>query len=153
MRKVAPFILVTLLGSMSLTACSNMTNQDVGTMTGAVAGGLLGSQFGKGGGQMLAIGAGTLAGAYIGGNIGRSMDEVDRMKMNQALEHNSPGQPAYWTNPKTSTSYTVTPAQTVTYDGNPYCREYRTVANIAGKRQQIYGTACKQPDGTWQVVK
>lgn len=144
--------MLTLITCLNLASCSGMTNQDAGTVAGALAGGLLGSQFGQGGGQMLAIGAGALAGAYFGGQIGRSMDTVDRMRMNQALESNSAGQPAYWTNDKTNTAYTVVPVRNVTYDGNPYCREYRTTAIIAGKKQQVYGTACRQPDGAWQIV-
>jgi len=143
---------ILLLISVSLASCSNMTKQDVGTLTGGVAGGLLGSQFGKGSGQLVAIAAGTLAGAYIGGAIGKSMDDTDRLKMNQALESNAVGQPAYWNNTKTDTKYEVVPTKNVTVDGNQYCREYRTVANIAGKKQQVYGTACRQPDGSWQAV-
>jgi surface antigen len=145
-------LLVILLAGLSLTGCQNMSKQDVGTITGGVAGGLLGSQFGKGSGQLLAIGAGTLAGAYIGGAVGKSMDETDRLKMSQALESNPTGKPAYWTNQNSGTSYTVTPTQNVTIDGNPYCREYRTTANVAGKNQQVYGTACRQPDGSWKIV-
>jgi hypothetical protein len=30
------------------------------------------------------------------------------------------------------------------------CREYQTTATIDGKPQEIHGTACLQPDGTWQ---
>lgn len=140
-----------ILFSTTLIGCQSMSNQDAGTLSGGVIGGLLGSQFGKGGGQILAIGAGTIAGAIIGGSIGKSMDEQDRMRMSRALENNSIGQPAYWTNEKTNANYTVVPVRNVTYDGNPYCREYRTTAVIAGKRQQLYGTACRQPDGTWQM--
>jgi len=113
---------------------------------------LLGSQFGGGSGKLLAVGAGALAGAFLGGAIGKNMDDTDRMKMNQALESNSVGQPAYWQNQKTGANYTVVPTKNVTVDGNQYCREYRSTANIAGKNQQVYGTACRQPDGSWKVV-
>lgn len=34
----------------------------------------------------------------------------------------------------------------------PYCREYTSTANINGKPVQTYGTACRQPDGTWRIV-
>jgi surface antigen len=142
-----------LATSISMTGCSNLSNQDIGTVSGGVIGGLVGSQFGQGGGQMLAIGAGTLAGALIGGAIGKNMDETDKLKMSQALEKNQVGQPAYWTNTNTDTRYTVVPTQNVTVHGNKYCREYRTTAFIAGKQQQMYGTACRQPDGTWKMVK
>lgn len=138
--------------SINLLGCSNMSNQDVGTITGGIAGGLIGSTLGKGSGQMIAIAAGTVAGAMIGGAVGRNMDENDRMRMNQALENNNLGQPAYWRNAKTGNNYRVTPVKNVTVDGNQYCREYRTTANIAGKQQQMYGTACRQPDGSWKAM-
>lgn len=147
--------LVTLFIGINLVGCANstLTKQDVGTFTGGAIGGLVGSQFGKGTGQLAAIGIGTLAGAFIGNAIGKNMDDVDRMKMSQALESNQVGQPAYWQNQKTGANYTVTPTHNVTVKGNRYCREYRTVADIAGKKQQIYGTACRQPDGSWKVIK
>src|SRR5579872_3700182 len=144
-------VLIALITSISLVSCADMSKQDVGTVTGGVAGGLLGSQFGGGNGKLLAVGAGALAGALIGGAIGKNMDETDKLKMNQALEGNSVGQPAYWQNQKTGTNYTVVPTKNVTDDGNQYCREYRSTANVAGKKQQVYGTACRQPDGSWQV--
>jgi len=136
-----------------MAACSNMSNQDAGTITGAVAGGVLGSTIGQGSGQILAIAAGTLAGAYIGGAVGKNMDDNDRMRMTRALDNNNVGQPAYWRNAKTGNQYKVVPVKNVKVRGNPYCREYRTTANIAGKEQQVYGTACRQPDGSWKMVK
>ena len=33
-----------------------------------------------------------------------------------------------------------------------YCREYQRLADIGGVQQQIYGTACMMPDGSWQIV-
>lgn len=33
------------------------------------------------------------------------------------------------------------------------CREYQTTANISGTIQQVYGTACASPDGSWRVVR
>jgi surface antigen len=151
MKRMVLGFLVTCL-SLNLLGCSNMSNQDVGTITGGIAGGLIGSTIGKGSGQMVAIAAGTVAGAMIGGAVGRNMDENDRMRMNQALESNNLGQPAYWRNARTGNRYRVTPVKNVTVDGNQYCREYRTTANIAGKQQQMYGTACRQPDGSWKTV-
>lgn len=138
--------------SANLAACDQMTHQDVGTVAGAVAGGLLGSTVGQGGGQMVAIMAGTLAGAYLGGAIGHDMDEIDRMRMREALEYNDVGVPAYWRNRRTHCHYEVVPVRNVRFRGNAYCREYRTIATIGGKRREIYGTACRQPDGSWRAV-
>lgn len=35
----------------------------------------------------------------------------------------------------------------------PYCREYTQPVNVGGKQQEGYGTACMQPDGSWQIIK
>lgn len=151
MKKILSGLIV-ILCSMSMVACQNMSNQDVGVLTGGLAGGVLGSTVGKGNGKILAIAAGSIAGAMIGGAIGKNMDDTDRLKMNQALENNPVGKPAYWNNSRSGNHYEVVAIKNVSMNGNEYCREYRTTANIAGKKQQIYGTACRQPDGTWQAV-
>lgn len=33
----------------------------------------------------------------------------------------------------------------------PYCREYTKNVKVGGKLQESYGTACLQPDGSWEV--
>ena len=151
MKRILKLSVIALL-SIHLVGCAEMTKQDVGTITGGVAGGLIGSTVGKGSGRIVAIAAGTLAGAYLGGAVGKSMDDTDRLKMNQALESNNAGQPAYWHNANTGADYQVEPVRNVAIEGNRYCREYRTTANIGGRKQQMYGTACRQPDGSWQAV-
>lgn len=35
--------------------------------------------------------------------------------------------------------------------GGDYCREYTQSLTIAGKTQKGYGTACLQPDGSWEL--
>ena len=35
--------------------------------------------------------------------------------------------------------------------GSSYCREYQTTATVGGMAQQSFGTACRQPDGSWQI--
>ncbi len=152
MKRLVTILIVLFFGA-GLVGCQNVSDQDIGTVTGGVAGGLLGSTVGQGQGRVLAIAAGTLAGAFIGNKVGKSMDDTDRLKMNQALENNNPGQPAYWRNANTGASYRVTPVKNVSVNGNKYCREYRSTADIGGKQQQVYGTACRQPDGSWKIVK
>jgi hypothetical protein len=34
-----------------------------------------------------------------------------------------------------------------------YCREYTQAVRVGGKMQEGYGTACMQPDGSWQIIK
>ena len=138
--------------ALLLVACSTApTKQDQGMIIGAIAGGILGHQVGGGSGQVLATMVGTVAGAAIGGSIGRTMDDYDRMHTSAALENVRTGVPSAWVNPDTGYEYVVTP--TNTYDaGTGPCREYTLDATIGGKTEQIYGTACRQADGSWMVV-
>lgn len=138
--------------SYSYSSGGSMNNEGAGTLIGALTGGLLGSTIGHGGGRFLAVAAGTIAGAVLGGSVGKSMDKVDRMKMYGALERNPIGRPAYWRNEHTGTKYEVIPVRNVVIEDNEYCREYRTIAYIGGKKKEVYGTACRQPDGSWRAV-
>jgi surface antigen len=138
--------------ALTLVACSTApTKQDQGVIIGAIAGGILGHQVGGGTGQVLATMVGTVAGAMIGGSIGRQMDETDRLNTAAALENVRTGVPSSWVNPDTGYEYVMTP--TNTYDsGTGPCREYTLDATIGGKTEQVYGTACRQADGSWQIV-
>lgn len=144
-----------LLTATLLVGCNtNPSNEGVGTVIGGVGGGLLGSQIGGGKGRVAATIVGTIVGGYIGGNVGRSMDDVDRMKMNRALETQPTRTAARWTNPDTGARYATTPLKTYTEErtGRP-CREFVTSAYIGGREESIYGIACRQNDGSWEVVK
>ena len=37
-------------------------------------------------------------------------------------------------------------------DTGHYCREFQQTVEIGGRMEQAYGTACQQPDGSWQVI-
>ena len=145
-------VAVTLLSAaLSVSACTTQpTQEDIGMVIGGVLGGVLGSQVGGGHGRTVAIVAGTLVGTFIGGQVGRSMDETDRLKTAQTLETVRTGVPASWRNPDTGSQYTVTPTRTYEAEAGP-CREYTVDANVGGRSEKVYGTACRQPDGSWQA--
>jgi surface antigen len=144
--------LVSVLAIIVLAACSTApSKQDQGVIIGALAGGILGHQVGGGSGQVLATMIGAVAGAAIGGSIGRSMDETDRLNAAMTLENVRTGVSSSWVNPDTGYEYVMTPTQT--YDsGTGPCREYTLDAQIGGKTEQVYGTACRQADGSWKIV-
>jgi surface antigen len=146
-------IALSALTALALFGCSTApTKQDQGILIGAIAGGILGHQVGGGSGRVLATMVGTVAGAAIGGSIGRTMDETDRRNTAAALENVRTGVSSSWVNPDTGYQYSVTP--TNTYDsGTGPCREYTMDATIGGKTEQVYGTACRQPDGSWKIVE
>jgi len=45
-----------------------------------------------------------------------------------------------------------TNSREVANDDGRYCREYQSKIKVAGQTQETYGTACMQPDGTWQII-
>lgn len=124
----------------------------MGKVLGGIAGAAAGSQIGKGKGQMVAVIGGTVAGLLIGGSIGRQMDAADQNCVGQALEQGTAGQPITWNNPDTGGAYQVTPGQAATDGQGRYCREYTASANVGGA-QRVFGRACRQPDGSWQIVQ
>jgi surface antigen len=67
-------LVVAAVSAIVLSGCV-VTNQQGGTLVGAGLGGLLGSQFGSGTGQLAATGLGVLAGGLLGNQIGYHMDQ------------------------------------------------------------------------------
>ena len=96
------------------------------------------------------LGASGLAGAAVGGAVGRSMDETDRMKTALALENVRTGVPTAWRNPDTAYEYEVTPTRTFDTAEGP-CREFTMQALVGGSTERVHGTACRQPDGSWRI--
>jgi surface antigen len=155
------FLTLSILAAalLSATACTTTdswgTKQTLGTGAGAIGGGLLGSQIGGGSGQLWATGAGVLLGALIGSEIGSSLDRADQMYMGQAetRAHTAAvGETISWNNPQTGHSGSYTPVRDGTSSSGRYCREYQQTVTVGGQKQSAYGTACQQPDGSWEVV-
>jgi len=127
-----------------------------GTLLGAALGGLLGSQIGGGSGKKFAIVGGVLAGGFIGNNIGKKLDCADQDyhydTTQSALEYKKSGGSAAWSNPDTGHAGSVTPTRTyIAADGRP-CRDFTQTIIVDGQEESITDTACRQSDGTWQII-
>lgn len=153
--KIIPFLLSIFIISGCATETS-INRQQSGTMMGALAGGLAASQFGKGEGMILAATAGALIGAYAGNQIGKKLDERDKLlaaKTAQvALETKPSGTSSEWRNPDSGHRGVVIPTKTYKQEDGRYCREFTQEVVIGDKVQKAYGTACRQPDGQWEIV-
>lgn len=142
-------MLVMVLALLLAAGCAR--KEHAGGVIGGAFGGALGSQIGTGVGRAVASAAGALGGSYIGGEIGRAMDEADRQRVHETLERSPTGESVAWTNPDTGVAYEVTPTHTYDSQGTP-CRKYTTEAWISGEREVVTGTACRQPDGSWEAM-
>jgi surface antigen len=69
-----------------------------------------------------------------------------------SMEYAKTNQTTVWQNPDTGSAGDITPVFTYQNDQSEYCREYQQTVTIGGEQQQVYGTACRMPDGTWEVV-
>ena len=152
------FVVLPLIATFVLAGCATMgPKEQAGTVVGGVGGALIGSQFGGGTGRLVGVAVGTLAGALIGGEIGRSLDANDRRMMEEsaqyALERNRTDQPREWRNPDSGHYGSVTPKQTYREADGRYCREYQQTVIIGGREEEAYGRACRQPDGSWKIVR
>jgi surface antigen len=95
---------------------------------------------------------GAVLGALVGGNIGRGMDRTDQAATAQVLETSPTGNTVTWRNASTGASYEVTPVRTYQESGNRVCRDFTSWAVIDGYEEQLHGTACRLPDGSWKRV-
>ena len=147
-----------------------------GTGMGAALGGFLGSNIGKGSGQLAATGAGVFLGGMMGNSIGRSMDRADAAYYSSRSY--SPAFNPYPTYPAYEPTYVAPPPQpvyiqpqvveyytptrrAVLVDSNyvgpqppkrsRHCREFTQTIRIDGQVRESYGTACLRPDGSWQI--
>ncbi|NJC88214.1 MAG: glycine zipper 2TM domain-containing protein [Desulfuromonas sp.] len=148
-----------LVMALALSGCvPNMGPKETGgALLGAAGGAAIGSQIGHGTGRVVAVAIGTLAGALIGQGVGQSLDRADQLAMERnaqyALENTRTNATTTWRNPDSGNYGAITPVDTYQTASGQYCREYTQTVVVAGEKQQAYGTACRQPDGTWKVVK
>jgi len=137
-----------------LSACANAgAKTGIGAATGAAAGGLIGHA--AGGGTAGIIG-GVLLGGLLGGAVGNALDQRDRehaaRTYQSSLETSPVGTSSTWQNPDSGNYGTVTPTRTYENAGGQYCREFQQTVTVGGQTEEAYGTACRQPDGSWKVV-
>ena len=125
-----------------------------GGLVGAAGGGLLASAVGGGAAGIM---AGVLLGGLAGSAIGDSLDQRDReiaaRNAQIALESQRAGTTSSWRNPDSGNSGSITPTRTYQNPNGQYCREYQQTVKVGGKNEQLYGKACRQPDGSWKEVR
>ena len=152
-------LVFTLIAGQVRAECTNGQTgggEVLGTLLGAAIGGLVGSQIGSGTGNKVAIGAGVLAGGLFGNKIGAQLDCQDQAyhvdTTQNALEYQPTGQTSTWQNPDSGHSGAVTPTKTYTVNDGTPCREFTQTINVDGQAEEVTATACRQEDGTWQMM-
>ena len=121
-------------------------------MLGAAGGGLIAA---AAGGGTAGIRGGVLRGGLVGGAVGNHLDQRDKQMArdaaNRAFENARSGERSSWQNPDSGNSGSITPTRTYQANSGGYCREYQQDIVVGGEHQKSYGTACRQPDGSWKI--
>ena len=160
MKKFSLVTLVVLLSACAANVQTNSTQQgpkeSAGAISGMIIGGALANDMaGDSRNKSLATVLGAFVGGVIGQNIGAQLDERDRLlageAYNTALEYNATDKAAEWRNPDTGNYGRVIPVATYRQNGR-YCREFTQEIFIGGEKQTGYGRACRQPDGSWEII-
>ncbi len=151
MRSRTGRIVGTLLAgglALMLGACSGATGgykQPIGGALGAAGGGLLGSQFGSGKGQLAMTAAGALLGGLAGLETGASLDRADQVYASQAYPQRA--QVPMWRSPAyPAPQYSAPPPA---YYGSSYGSGGGCQSGNAGSMR---GLVCEQSDGTWRFI-
>ncbi|MGI9407539.1 MAG: RT0821/Lpp0805 family surface protein [Hyphomicrobiaceae bacterium] len=156
-RILAGCVVLTLVLAGCTGPNGTVSKSDAGLAVGAIAGGVIGNQFGKGKGNVAATALGAVIGGIVGSDIGRQLDDADRRIAGEAeysaLETGKSGVATPWRNPDSGHYGTVVPSQPYKLGGGDRdCRDYSHTVYISGQPETLRGTACRNGDGTWTKV-
>jgi surface antigen len=158
-KLIAGFLVIGL--ALPLAACSANSygggKQNTGTVLGALGGAAAGAAIGGEDNWWWAAGLGALAGGVVGNQVGAYLDRQDQQTSyqtaNRALNTVPDGQQATWSNPQNQTSGYTKPIETTKTAAGQTCREFQTGVTAQGQTTAGTGTACRQPDGTWKIIR
>lgn len=148
-------VLPVMLGVVLLAGC-NSTGHQTKTEDGAVIiGGAIQTYHDKAGSTLASSGVSSLLGAFMGKDIGTSLDAGDRELAVQAARraYSGPvGDRVGWANQANGHGGAVTTTRDGYNSQGQYCREFQQSVTVGKRTENAYGTACKQSDGTWKIV-
>jgi surface antigen len=152
---VAGLVSVALL----LTSCATIEqtyDDNPKAVLGSVGGAVLGAGIAAlAHGNPAAIVASAVGGALLGGYVGHRLDDRDKQMAaaaaQRAFENGRTGEAVAWQNPDSGNSGSITPTQTYQIANGQYCRRYTQDITIGGEQHETYGTACREPDGSWST--
>lgn len=151
-RNPAIFLAAVLLLTPACASIRDNPKATLGGAAGAAAGGLIGA---AAGGESAGIAGGVLLGGLLGGMAGHVLDQRDKelayREAQTTLERAPTGQTSTWRNPDSGNAGRFTPTRTYQRADGRYCREFEQEILIDGEPHTSHGTACRRPDGTWEI--
>jgi surface antigen len=128
-------------------------NKTAGTVLGAIAGGIIGNQFGSGGGKAAATIGGVVLGGAIGNSIGSDIDCRDRPHAFRAYNDSFRGPVGHrydWSGGRGRGRGYITTTREYHRRGM-LCRDFQETTYRRGRAFTREGTACRYNDG-WHLM-
>jgi surface antigen len=126
-----------------------------GAIIGALAGGLLGNSVSRGPQRGAGTAVGAILGGVVGASIGNSLNCEDRSYAidteYRGFEAGRPHQRYDWRSPR-GDSYGYVQVGDYYQERGRRCATYTQEIWVHGRPETARGRACRQPDGTWQMV-
>ncbi len=166
MLKSIAAALLLAASSLAMTASPAMADCEdakvAGTVGGAIIGGIIGSQFGHGGGRTAATVGGVLLGGLAGHEIVRGScrdKHYDAYYYNEsyddAFDSRDEDRNYEWENPYSHHHGYVRPTEYYEdgYQGHDGpCRRFEQRIWVDGEEQTGTGVACRRHDGSWKII-
>ncbi|MEC8063938.1 MAG: glycine zipper 2TM domain-containing protein [Pseudomonadota bacterium] len=152
-NNILPFCLTSLLLIAGCDNSRDSDNESAGRLLGGIAGAAIAND--RTDGDPLGTVIGAMAGSYIGGQIGRDIDQSNRERMAIVLEKQPSNKTSKWIDPDTGVVYEMRPAAAYR-NKQRICRPFTLKLHDpdgSGADYMHKGIACRGDDGTWEVVK
>jgi len=147
---------IVLASALTLAGCANPPGtgpgpgEAIGTVGGAVGGALLGNMVGGGAGRVAATIAGGLLGGFLGNQVGSALDQNAQQQAYAAqVGAVQTGRHTTWHSGSYNGYVEAGPMMT---DSRGTCRPYTHTIYINGQPRRGQGIACRNPNGTWEIV-
>jgi len=144
-KNTTPLVILLLLISLFMPGCAGMNKAQTGMAGGMAAGAIAGQAVGR-------STKGTLLGMALGGVLGylfgNELDKQDALNLQHAYARVPDGYTSTWKNPDKNTTYSVTPKNTYSRNGQ-VCRDAEVYATTDGEPKNVIQTACDDGHGNW----
>lgn len=156
MKSTAKQALIILFLSSILVACQPSSSSTTPVLVGTSSGNVVDAQYYPATNQPRGVGAQiTFSDNTYGNALGRQPYPEDIRSVNHGFTKATRvpvGETVYWHSKRTGHWGTFCPIR----DGHAlcgdYCREFVTTTVIDGHTERTYGTACRKPNGTWELM-